>query len=85
MSDKLRKVVVLDRVRPDWTPPYCIHGRATCFVCGRWCWLGSETYEPVAARRLDPICLDCIKRVYPKGISPLGHIRDHRRADGPHG
>jgi len=80
----MRKVVVLDRVRDGYTPPYCVHGQATCFACGEWCWLGSETYGPVAARTIDPVCMDCIKLAYPKGISPLGHIRDHRTADGPH-
>jgi len=80
-----RKVVILDRARSDWTPPYCIHGKVTCIGCGYWCWLGSETYKPVEARLIDPLCMECAMRIYPKGMQPAGNLRDHRRADGPHG
>lgn len=79
-----RTIVVLERVRADRQPAYCIHGKVTCIGCGYWCWLGSETYGPVAGHLVDPLCMDCAHRIYPKGIRPLGHITDHRRTDGPH-
>jgi hypothetical protein len=82
--EKLRRCVVLDRVRPDWTPPYCVHGKATCFGCGRWVYLGSETYRPVAAREIEPLCMECAMKAYPAGTQPIGNLKDHRRADGPH-
>lgn len=84
MAGKLRKCVVLDRVQLDYTPPYCIHGKVTCIGCGKWCWLGSESYGPVAAREIDPVCMECANRMYPKGTEKLGNLRDHRRVDGPH-
>lgn len=78
-------VVVLDRIEPGITPEYCIHGRATCQWCDEWCWLGDRTHEVVASGRAAPMCLECANRILPPtGARPTDHVRDHRRADGPH-
>jgi hypothetical protein len=73
--------VTLDRVDPDSLPPYCVHGRTTCVVCGHWCWLGDKTYEVVHSGQCQPVCLLCARK---GGTGLTGHIEDHRRADGPH-
>jgi hypothetical protein len=77
-------VVVLDRIEPGQEPPYCAHGRATCVACPEWVWLGNKTVEAVLSGEVDPICLPCAIRLFPKGATALGQIDDHRRADGPH-
>lgn len=75
--------VVLDRVEDVPRPDYCTHGRATCYVCLRWCWLGSETQPRVMSGALTPICLPCA-RLYADPSTYAVNIGDHRRADGPH-
>lgn len=77
-------VVILDRIEPGQTPPYCTHGRATCMGgCGEWVWLGSETLTVVQAGTV-PLCRQCATRLIPAGTTPVRHIDDHLRADGPH-
>lgn len=80
------KYVVLDRVEPGWTPPYCVHGRATCIgpTCTRWVWLGSETYGAVASGQVAPICTQCANLHLSPGAGPEQRIVDHLRAEGPH-
>lgn len=78
-------VVLLDRIEPGWTPPYCTHGRATCMGCDNWVWLGSETAKLVTAGDAAPLCLPCADRLIPPDSrTPDRHVADHRRADGPH-
>ncbi len=80
----VERVVVLDRIEPGWTPPYCTHGRATCIGgCDEWVWLGHATVEAVTAGAA-PLCRQCAARLIPAGTRPVTNIRDHRRADGPH-
>jgi hypothetical protein len=77
--------VLLDRIEPGWTPPYCIHGSCPCIGgCGEWLWLGDQTYEVVASGRAAPLCLPCARRLAPPGTVPATNLNDHRRADGPH-
>lgn len=81
-------VVVVDRVRKDELPEYCVHGYATCVACQEMCWLGSETERAVVAGEMFPLCLDCATRLLPRDpeaqrVGSL-HLDDHRRADGPH-
>jgi hypothetical protein len=77
-------VVLLDRIEPGWTPPYCTHGRATCITCDEWCWLGDKTHEVVVSGRAAPMCMQCAARLVPTDAERAGHVQDHRRADGPH-
>jgi len=78
-------VVLLDRIEPGVTPPYCTHGRATCVGgCGEWVWLGHATAKAVTGGAA-PLCMECARRLIPAGTGPVTNIRDHRRADGPHG
>lgn len=78
-------VVILDRIEPGETPPYCTHGRATCVGgCGEWCWLGSETSKVVTSGEALPHCRQCAARLVPPDVRPNRHIEDHRRSDGPH-
>jgi NifB/MoaA-like Fe-S oxidoreductase len=83
--DGYRKCVVLDRVRPDWTPPYCVHGRATCVRCGLWVYLGDKTHREVAGGNTSPLCMECAVEILPYGSVPDGRLNDHHREDGPHG
>ncbi len=79
------KWVVTDRIEPGVAQPeYCIHGRATCIRCDDWVWLGDQTYKLVASGEAAPICRQCAGRLIPEGTPTIGHINDHRRADGPH-
>ncbi len=79
-------VVVLDRVEPGVQPAYCVHGRATCVGgCGEWLWLGHATHEAVESGRLAPLCQQCAHAHIPAGTRADGRLRDHLRADGPHG
>jgi len=79
-------IVVLDRIVEGETPSYCIHGRATCMgECGEWVWLGSETVNTVRSGASIPLCRQCAATMIPpESRMPVGHIDDHRRADGPH-
>jgi hypothetical protein len=78
-------VVVLDRVEPGRTPPYCIHGRASCVGgCGEWVWLGDQTHEVVVSGMAAPLCMQCAKQLIPPDVERLAQLEDHRRADGPH-
>lgn len=77
-------VVVLDRIEPGWTPPYCTHGRATCIGCTDWVWLGDRTFDAVSAGTALPLCRQCARRLIPSHMRPVTNLRDHRRADGPH-
>lgn len=80
-----RDLVILDRIEPGVTPPYCTHGRATCVGgCGEWLWLGNRTHEVVSSGRAAPICRPCAQRLIPSDTKAAGNVRDHRRADGPH-
>lgn len=81
---RLAAVVVLERVEPGVTPVYCVHGRATCFRCGEWCWLGDETHKVVKARQATPLCIQCANATIPPGSVPSTQVRDHRRTEGPH-
>jgi hypothetical protein len=80
-------VIVLERIVEGETPDYCVHGRATCMGnCGEWVWLGSETVKVVQKGDHMPLCRECAAVMLPVGKQmPIGHIDDHRRADGPHG
>jgi hypothetical protein len=81
----LTDVVILDRIEPGWTPPYCTHGRATCVGgCGEWLWLGDKTHDVVKSGRAAPLCHQCARRLIPPGARAARNIGDHRRADGPH-
>jgi hypothetical protein len=80
-----RDYVILDRIEPGRTPPYCTHGRATCVGgCGEWVWLGDKTHGLVASRSHAPLCRQCANRLIPPGVRPARRVEDHRRADGPH-
>lgn len=81
----MSKIVVLERIEPGAPEPdYCIHGRATCMGgCGEWVWLGHATFEMVNSGEAQPLCLQCATGVVTEA-SKVGHVRDHRRADGPH-
>lgn len=77
-------VVILDAVEPDVIPEYCVHGKTTCYGCGDWCWLGSETYKVITSGEVAPLCLRCAHKKLPREARPSEHIHDHRRTDGPH-
>lgn len=86
-------VVVLDPVLPGMpSPDYCVHGQCTCMAagCRNWCWLGDQTYRVVTSGQADPICKPCADRIWPTALRdgmapiPIGHVTDHRLADGPH-
>lgn len=77
-------VVVLDRIEPGKLPDYCIHGRATCVTCDNWVWLGDKTHDIVANGTAAPICRECANRLIPPDRSPVEHISDRRRTEGPH-
>ncbi len=77
-------LVVLDRITDESTlPDYCVHGRATCVACGHWCWVGSKTHDVITGGDAKPVCMECAQEYYDPGTR-LGHVDDHRRADGPH-
>jgi hypothetical protein len=93
VADELRRlryadcssIVIVDRIEPGWTPPYCTHGRATCAGgCGEWCWLGDKTAAAVASGEAAPLCMQCAVRLIPPGTRPSYNLGDHRWADGPH-
>lgn len=83
MAEGPAEVVILDRIEPKITPPYCIHGRTQCIACHEWCWLGSETLKLVLEGEALPLCMVCALK-YAKPEMCIGHTTDHRRADGPH-
>lgn len=75
VDGKISTVVVLDRIEPEVEPPYCTHGKTTCYACGDWCWLGHETYEAVLLGAAG-VCLECAIRTMPPGLKPDGHLND---------
>jgi hypothetical protein len=77
-------VVVLDRVREGYTPPYCVHGHTWCIACESKVALGTETYRAVSAGGAAPMCLECAALYITPATPTLGRLRDHRCADGPH-
>lgn len=85
-SDGGYRLIVLDPVRPGFTPDYCVHGKATCVGgCGRWLYLGSETVKEVQLGDVLPVCPLCaVRMISPEHQAPIGHIDDHLREDGPH-
>jgi hypothetical protein len=79
-----RPVVALDVVEPGEVPDYCVHGKAVCIACGEWVWLGDRTLDLVASGQALPLCVPCAAKNIPYGGERVGHVEDHRRADGPH-
>lgn len=78
-------VIVLDRVCDVPEPDYCIHGRATCVNCPEWVWLGHASYDIVSSGQAYALCQPCATRlIQPDSGALRTHIRDHKRADGPH-
>jgi hypothetical protein len=82
-------IVVLDRVEPGVEPPYCTHGKVTCYgPCGEWLWLGSESYKLVRSGEVAGICQPCAAAWFDKlgwrRPKPARNVNDHRREDGPH-
>lgn len=71
------KVVILDRIEPGETPSYHVHGKTTCYWCGEWCWLGSQTYELVSSGEAAGMCRQCGADLIPQGMTKLGHVDDH--------
>lgn len=82
------QVIVLERVRKDETPEYCVHGYASCVHCDELCWLGSETSKLVNVGEASPLCKNCADQLIPKAMNDGGQyvtrIEDHLREDGPH-
>jgi hypothetical protein len=76
--------VVLDVVEPGVVPPYCVHGKTTCYSCDEWVWLGDRTAEAVLSGSVVGICRACAARFIPPSTRPTGHLDDTRRGD-PHG
>ena len=77
-------VVVLEVIVPGEIPDYCTHGRTTCIACDEWCWLGHATVRIVSDGEALPLCRPCAVKLIPPNAKLLGHVEDHRRADGPH-
>lgn len=78
-------LIVLERVVKGVTPEYCVHGYASCYNCDKLCWLGHETSKVVNDGKAFPVCIECATVVIPPEYrKATGHVRDHRRADGPH-
>lgn len=77
-------IILLDRIEPGVTPPYCTHGRTPCIACDEWCWLGHATHDVVASGQAVPLCIDCGHRFIPRDHPVAGHVVDHLRKDGPH-
>lgn len=82
------KIVVLDRVRAGWTPPYCTHGYASCLRCDQFCYLGHSTEKVVSNHEAYPLCLTCAIEMSEAGDlnedQRVGTVEDHLRKDGPH-
>ncbi len=79
------RAIVLDRIEPGETPPYCIHGRSTCMGgCNEWVWLGSETAKLVQSGQAVPLCRECATRLVAPTSTLVRNISDHMRIDGPH-
>lgn len=72
--------VVLDAVEAGVDPPYCVHGKTTCYVCEDWVWLGDQTYELVAAGKAAPVCRACAAKHF-QGLEPSGRIEDTGRGE----
>lgn len=81
-------VVILDPVsKPAEDLEYCVHGRTLCSGgCGDWLWLGDKTVELLKSGTTVGLCIPCAQRLIPQPANrePVGHVTDHRRADGPH-
>lgn len=80
-------VLVLDRIEPGVTPPYCTHGRATCVGgCGEWVWLGDRTFEMVKSGEAAPLCWQCATALVPQSPDArrVGTVYDRLRSQGPH-
>lgn len=75
-------IVILDRIEPDVEPPYCVHGRVTCFGdCGEWLWLGDQSFDLVSKGKVIGLCVECAQKVLPDGIEPIGNIEDSPKGE----
>lgn len=68
--------IILDTIDPFVEPPYCTHGKTTCYACGDWLWLGCESYKLVASGEAAGLCLTCATKYIPPGSRPIGHVED---------
>lgn len=75
--------IVLERVKPNYTTDYCVHGYSQCVFCSHAVYLGSESIRYVKSGVL-PMCHECAKQHVPEGSLPSGNVSDHKRTDGPH-
>lgn len=70
------RIVVLEKVNPPDRPDYHTCGKVTCWRCGDWCWLGTETYKLVVDERVCPMCRECAKDVLPANLEPIRNAGD---------
>lgn len=78
-------VIVLERVRKDELPEYCVHGYASCINCRELCWLGHNTEKVVSSGEAFAVCVECATKIIPPDSQgPVRHVQDHLRKDGPH-
>lgn len=77
-------LIVLELVKQDVVPPYCIHGYASCVQCHLPVWLGHETVQVVQSGEAVPICQQCANSDIPPESVLERQVHDHLRKDGPH-
>lgn len=53
------RAVILVRCVDDPDPLWSIEGRAKCYRCLQWCWLGTSTFRLVIGAEALPLCHQC--------------------------
>jgi hypothetical protein len=79
ITPKTNLGLFLERCEDQGNPEYIVYAKTKCYECGKWCWLGDQTFAAVDAGEAVPFCVPCGSLIFPQG-SPFAVdvLRDRR-------